>query len=602
VIHQAVNGAWTRDYAYDALSPIESTRRANRLTSTTIGSVNPIVEPFTYDAHGNVTSTAHLPALQWDFWNRLEATTRQIVSSGAAETTRYAYDAKGQRVRKVALRGDGSRKNERTYVGGFEVYREFDSTGDTVVLERQTLHVADDAGRIALVEHRTHGSDGSPAEIVRYQFGNQIGSCSLELDAGADVISYEEYTPYGSTSYQAVRGQTAAPKRYRYSAMERDEESGFSYHGARYYAPWLGKWISPDPLQDDYPRWEPYSYAFDNPLRFNDPSGLGPETGAEKYMRRLANDAIRDSNVAVETLSDIKRQLKDLNKEVANLRAQGKSEPFIEGKTGGRYSDLNFERNRQLSFAQAQAKTNLSVANQLLEIEKQHLRTLLVDVESQIPIRTPLTDAADNLKQSIRQASALDISAPKPPPPPPKKKPPPEPKAELPEATARFPNEESALKRLWKKLIGGSKKVGQYGPHIFTAIDFWDAYTRISAEDTTYGQVKETSFWGGRLFGAAIGAEYGAAYGPWGMLVGAVLGAIIGENAVKAVFAGVEDFIAEIVSPLTDQFKAGFKALKDPEVQRYITKGVNRMTGMDDINSGFDRMNKEMDRQSRERR
>lgn len=30
--------------------------------------------------------------------------------------------------------------------------------------------------------------------------------------------------------------------------MERDEESGLSYHNARYYIPWLGRWLSPDPI------------------------------------------------------------------------------------------------------------------------------------------------------------------------------------------------------------------------------------------------------------------------------------------------------------------------------------------------------------------
>ena len=37
-------------------------------------------------------------------------------------------------------------------------------------------------------------------------------------------------------------------KRYRYTGKERDEENGFNYHGARYYAPWLGRWTSCDPL------------------------------------------------------------------------------------------------------------------------------------------------------------------------------------------------------------------------------------------------------------------------------------------------------------------------------------------------------------------
>ena len=54
--------------------------------------------------------------------------------------------------------------------------------------------------------------------------------------------------PYGSTSYQAGRSVAEVSlKRYRYTGKERDEETGLNYHGARYYAPWLGRWTSCDP-------------------------------------------------------------------------------------------------------------------------------------------------------------------------------------------------------------------------------------------------------------------------------------------------------------------------------------------------------------------
>jgi RHS repeat-associated protein len=36
-------------------------------------------------------------------------------------------------------------------------------------------------------------------------------------------------------------------KRYRFTGQERDDETGLSYHGARYYAPWLARWTSCDP-------------------------------------------------------------------------------------------------------------------------------------------------------------------------------------------------------------------------------------------------------------------------------------------------------------------------------------------------------------------
>ena len=173
-----------------------------------------------------------------------------MVNDGTAETTYCVYDAAGQRVRKITERQNGSRKKERIYLGGFELYREYDGSGTGVTLERDTLHVIDDKQRIALVETRTQGSESaSPEQLIRYQFGNHLGSASLELDDAGQVISYEEYYPYGSTSYQA--GHSVAEvslKRYRYTGMERDEETGFAYHGARYYAPWVGRWTSSDPV------------------------------------------------------------------------------------------------------------------------------------------------------------------------------------------------------------------------------------------------------------------------------------------------------------------------------------------------------------------
>ena len=156
-----------------------------------------------------MTAMPHLTLMQWDFKDQLQSDRAAGgEATGTPETTYYVYDAAGQRVRKVTERQNGTRKNERIYLGGFEVYREYDGDGNSVTLERETLHVMDDKQRIALVETRTQGNDGSPEQLIRYQFGNHLGSASLELDDAGQIISYEEYYPYGSTSYQAGRSAT----------------------------------------------------------------------------------------------------------------------------------------------------------------------------------------------------------------------------------------------------------------------------------------------------------------------------------------------------------------------------------------------------------
>ncbi|MDT4292022.1 SpvB/TcaC N-terminal domain-containing protein [Methylomonas sp. MO1] len=259
MIHQAVNGGWTRVYEYDQASFIEDgvhikpRKASNQLSLTTVQTSGgqPIKEPYSYDAHGNMSSMSHLSKMQWDFKDQLSASAKQVVNGVNAETTFYVYDAGGQRVRKITALANGSRKNERLYLGGFEIYREYGGNGANVILERETQHVMDDKQRIALVETQTVGNGeviGNSVLVLRYQLNNHLGSASLEMDRNGGLISYEEYLPYGSTSYQA--GRTPAElslKRYRYTGKERDEETGFSYHGARYYAVWLGRWANCDP-------------------------------------------------------------------------------------------------------------------------------------------------------------------------------------------------------------------------------------------------------------------------------------------------------------------------------------------------------------------
>src|SRR5439155_12955749 len=140
------------------------------------------------------------------------------------------------------------RKNERIYLGLLEVYREYALDGETIALERETLMLSLQQDRFAVIETRTQGAaDPAPAQLVRYQHANHLGSIALELDATGDIISYEEYFAYGSTSYQAVRSHVETPKRFRYTGQERDEETDFYYHDRRYYAPWLGRWTAQDP-------------------------------------------------------------------------------------------------------------------------------------------------------------------------------------------------------------------------------------------------------------------------------------------------------------------------------------------------------------------
>jgi RHS repeat-associated protein len=328
------HAGWTRTYEYQEASLIELDKLSNRLSSTQVG--DGLIEPYTYDTHGSMTSMPHLPLMRWDYLDQLGAAARQIVNGGTPETTWFVYDGAGKRTRKVTERQAATgelpaRKDERVYLFGFEVYRAYGGDGTEVTLERETLHVTDDQQRIAMVETRTQGEDGSATQLIRYQFANHLGSANLETDEAGRLISYEEYCSYGSTSYQAVDSSIrAAGKRYRYTGKERDDETGLSYHGARYYAPWLGRWTSADPLEIG-DGLDVYMYVSGNPVRLKDSTGLEDEEDAASEIVTNAVHGIKPGPINTSSVGTYQIQAAEIPFANALLRKSNPTKvPFPE--------------------------------------------------------------------------------------------------------------------------------------------------------------------------------------------------------------------------------------------------------------------------------
>ncbi len=117
---------------------------------------------------------------------------------------------------------------------------------------------------------------------IKYQYDNHLGSACLELDKNADIISYEEYHPFGTTSYRAGRDEIETSlKRYKYLGKERDDETGLYYYGARYCAAWLCRWISTDPA-GFVDGLNMYAYVKNNPLKYSDPTGMQSDDEVEQ--------------------------------------------------------------------------------------------------------------------------------------------------------------------------------------------------------------------------------------------------------------------------------------------------------------------------------
>jgi len=273
-----VGGGWTRRYRY-AFEDVPA-NRTNRLTTTSQPGdpdTGPYSGTYDYDAYGNMTRMPHLAVMDWNFMDQLRR-----VDLGGGGTAYYVYGLGGQRLRKVIER-NGNLKLEWIFLGAVMIHRRRRRNTNDLRLERWTVHISDNTGHIAQIDTKTRDDDNDdPANplnvaLIRYQYANHLGSTVLETDEDGNPISYEECHPYGTTAYRSAKpGFDLSLKRYRFSGKERDDETGLYYIGARYYAPWLGRWTSTDSagFVDGV---NLYRYCRNSPTGHVDPTGLEPE-------------------------------------------------------------------------------------------------------------------------------------------------------------------------------------------------------------------------------------------------------------------------------------------------------------------------------------
>ena len=243
-----------------------------------------------FDANGNQRFLAPGQRMIWDGRNQLHCVEPAIRDGAENDSEHYRYDASGQRVRKVrrSLAKSVTHAAEVRYLPGLEI-RNDTATGEH--LETLVLQVGTASVRVL------HWQSGRPSAIandqVRYNLANHLGSATLELDGSAQLISHEHYYPFGGTCWWAGRTHVEAGyKTVRYSGQERDA-SGLYYYGARYYAPWLQRWICPDPAEmaDGLNVW---IFVHNRAMRFKDRSGMVGEDTVDKDFERMGGKILAE--------------------------------------------------------------------------------------------------------------------------------------------------------------------------------------------------------------------------------------------------------------------------------------------------------------------
>ncbi|EJM61638.1 C2H2-type zinc finger protein [Pseudomonas sp. GM48] len=190
-----------------------------------------------FDSNGNLRCLQRGQAMTWDLRNQLASVSPVPRENEADDTECYLYGGGGKRLRKVRTTLTDARTltAEVRYLPGLEIHLR------NGIPSHQVLDL--EAGR-----NRVKWRQGAnaPEHALRYHLTDHLGSSAVELDGQGNVQSREAYYPFGGTAWEDHSDQSGAWKTIRYSGKERDA-TGLYYYGYRYFAPWLSRWINPDP-------------------------------------------------------------------------------------------------------------------------------------------------------------------------------------------------------------------------------------------------------------------------------------------------------------------------------------------------------------------
>jgi len=173
------------------------------------------------------------------------------------------------------------------------------------------------------------GSIASAENRVTYIHTDALGSPIAGTNKDGRTLWYQDYRPYGDQYYNAQRAKNHD---YWYAGHNHDVETGLIDMGARFYDPFVGRFMAIDPVgvrTHEPKQFNRYAYANNNPYKYVDPNGeiaflipvavfLAKELAAEGLsqatgglsdwfsVRRVGTKAVKGTFKAVDRLTRLR--------------------------------------------------------------------------------------------------------------------------------------------------------------------------------------------------------------------------------------------------------------------------------------------------------
>ena len=220
-------------------------------------------QSLSYDGNGNLTFGTDEPSVTWSSYNK----PTQLTKGGITYDFDYGPDRK--RYKK-------QRNTDITYYIGSR----FEHTFAAAVTYRTVIHAN---GRAVMIREDVSGS----GVTHKYMHRDHLGSVTALTDeATGNVLDRLSYDAWGLRRNAStwVAGAVTASDHRGYTGHEHLDDIGIIHMNGRIYSPKLGRMLSPDPVTqapENGQNYDRYTYAYNNPLKYSDPSGYSSELGQD---------------------------------------------------------------------------------------------------------------------------------------------------------------------------------------------------------------------------------------------------------------------------------------------------------------------------------
>ncbi len=144
-----------------------------------------------------------------------------------------------------------------------------------------------------------------------------------------EVVQENHYYPFGMNMEGEWAQQIGPNNKYQYNGKELNDDFGLNWndYGARWYDAAIGRWNAVDPLAEMIHGHSPYTYVFNDPISFNDPTGMMGQNIASTHVDTKGNFIWHyndgDNNIYVHDIGTTKNDVDNARSEQNNTSGGG---------------------------------------------------------------------------------------------------------------------------------------------------------------------------------------------------------------------------------------------------------------------------------------